>query len=938
MSFFGLFKRGAKLLRPTTPPPHDQSEQRKYKKVLKTQSVSPPRPPPAPPLELDQTSENESPLPSPLSMVNPVDPEYMVHNLGEKLIHDNAKVLLRTVLLETMDRSRLLLEHRLFLATYKGLFVSPVESALERGTKVLCIGCGDGLWVIEMALKYPRSHIVGVDQTLPAVARGPHPSNSSFQIIGFKNMHLPFEDNAFTLVYHRMILLSLPTAELTTLLTEAVRVARPGNGWIEFLDVDNKVYRGGTKMRELLSHVNGILRNYDVNPHAAKGLGGLFGEIGLTEIKKSCLSFPLGEWGKNIGNTHAHTFLPLQAQLFKQPSQQLPFDLATDPLKERLIEKCHEELEKHQAYINYYLVFGQKPAELQLPRRRASEKFLGAYSSIRSTKTLPLRSSLHSIMTPPSSCRSSTDSTAGRATMFYDADEESISSTDEILASLDIIASPRQERTRSSSVTALESGQSPRNSPSFSVLRVRHSDGSLAARRRRQQHQQAIQKHKMSQYYGTARELERKRSIIGTTKGIQKAVSRLPHQFLAATGYSEETNDTEFKQLEAKFSDLERVAGRLHTDSAKYRDGIMALLNHQATIAETLVELYGPIDGRDDGSVARRPQASPQSMTAIQQYCTLMTETRDVLIPELDMMDRLVIRPTADLIEIMKLIRKTIVKRNHKVLDYDRYRNSLKKLKDKKERTLSDERAMFKLEAQYEQATQEYNYYNNVLKEQLPTFFHLKNEFTDPLFSFLYQMQYRIQGILMQKMNEVAALGYFDLDTDTILLFDRRKNEIQAQLDEMTLLSRKALAQATSSHFRSKFGHAHAPSISSEEPHDEPLPPYSPTSHATPFGDRKYGSNYPPPNSISSSSNLSAAPTTSTRVGPPVSPPVAPKPTLKKYVVALYDYEAQAEGDLSFHKDDKIEVLERTQSSEDWWTGRLNGKTGVFPANYVAEL
>jgi amphiphysin len=49
------------------------------------------------------------------------------------------------------------------------------------------------------------------------------------------------------------------------------------------------------------------------------------------------------------------------------------------------------------------------------------------------------------------------------------------------------------------------------------------------------------------------------------------------------------------------------------------------------------------------------------------------------------------------------------------------------------------------------------------------------------------------------------------------------------------------------------------------------------------------------------------------------------------YVVALYDFAAQADGDLDFKVGDRIEVVERSTSTEDWWTGRLDGRTGVFP-------
>jgi len=74
-----------------------------------------------------------------------------------------------------------------------------------------------------------------------------------------------------------------------------------------------------------------------------------------------------------------------------------------------------------------------------------------------------------------------------------------------------------------------------------------------------------------------------------------------------------------------------------------------------------------------------------------------------------------------------------------------------------------------------------------------------------------------------------------------------------------------------------------------------------------------------------------------TKRAPPPPPPIKPKPTPVNYVVALYDFAAQAAGDLDFKVGDRIEVIERTESTEDWWTGRLDGRTGVFPGNYVQE-
>lgn len=53
------------------------------------------------------------------------------------------------------------------------------------------------------------------------------------------------------------------------------------------------------------------------------------------------------------------------------------------------------------------------------------------------------------------------------------------------------------------------------------------------------------------------------------------------------------------------------------------------------------------------------------------------------------------------------------------------------------------------------------------------------------------------------------------------------------------------------------------------------------------------------------------------------------------FVTALYDFEGQSAGDLPFREGDRIRVVKKTDSTDDWWTGELRGVTGSFPANYV---
>lgn len=60
-------------------------------------------------------------------------------------------------------------------------------------------------------------------------------------------------------------------------------------------------------------------------------------------------------------------------------------------------------------------------------------------------------------------------------------------------------------------------------------------------------------------------------------------------------------------------------------------------------------------------------------------------------------------------------------------------------------------------------------------------------------------------------------------------------------------------------------------------------------------------------------------------------------------VIALYDFEAQEEGDLGFQKGQVIAVTKKTDSRDDWWQGRVEAgvsasRVAIFPANYTAPL
>ncbi|KAG0042650.1 hypothetical protein BGZ83_000208 [Gryganskiella cystojenkinii] len=93
---------------------------------------------------------------------------------------------------------------------------------------------------------------------------------------------------------------------------------------------------------------------------------------------------------------------------------------------------------------------------------------------------------------------------------------------------------------------------------------------------------------------------------------------------------------------------------------------------------------------------------------------------------------------------------------------------------------------------------------------------------------------------------------------------------------------------------------------------DDPVPQYTPMANSNPFQDSGNRSSFG-------------------GRAPPAPPRMAAKPEL---LTALYDFVGEQATDLSFKKGDRITVVKKTDSTNDWWTGRVGTREGSFPRNY----
>ncbi|PNS16663.1 Regulator of cytoskeleton and endocytosis RVS167 [Sphaceloma murrayae] len=420
-------------------------------------------------------------------------------------------------------------------------------------------------------------------------------------------------------------------------------------------------------------------------------------------------------------------------------------------------------------------------------------------------------------------------------------------------------------------------------------------------------------------------------------KGFSKGLNRAPQTFKSKFNMGEITKDAVYIDAERRFDELEIETKKLHEESKKYFEAIGGMLDHQIEFAKACAEIYQPISGRMSDPDSFVVDGNPEGIAACEEYQKIVNELKVSLAPELEMIETRIVKPADELLEIIKQVRKAAVKRDHKQLDHDRHRANLKKLQDKKEKDLKTEKALYRAENEVEQATQEYEYFNNLLKSELPQLFRLEREFIRPLFQSFYYMQLNVFYTLHERMQAID-IGYFDLTLDIEAAFEQKRGDIQQQAEALAIthFKTKGLGRPLSKYSSGKLLEAgpgaKKPAAIEYNPtgasSTQTPPPYSATNGVS------------SPQLTNGSPSLGSTSKFST-VGKVAPPPPKPKPSrlsgapATETVTALYDYEAQAEGDLSFTTGDVIEIVHRTQNENEWWTGKVHGRQGQFPGNYV---
>ncbi|KAI9013791.1 hypothetical protein CLU79DRAFT_768750 [Phycomyces nitens] len=271
--------------------------------------------------------------------------------------------------LEPPSIDRWTVKQELVQLALDGVFCSPIDAhtaSLDR--HVLQVGCGDGSWAINVALEYPKSIVVAMDDREggPSPNRRTVPRNFKFircyhtLLDGLRSM----PDHAFDLVHVRFLLLSYTGAEYQALVNECWRVCKP-QGFVELIEMDMRMYFGtilmDTTSQRLNSEVIHVIESRSLDPRLARRLQDFFHDLKqLGQSTSAYTSLPLGVWGGRLGvmfredvETLFNIFQPSVADL-NDTSERSEQDM------ERQFEKINREMEQSRAFMNLHYAYAQK--------------------------------------------------------------------------------------------------------------------------------------------------------------------------------------------------------------------------------------------------------------------------------------------------------------------------------------------------------------------------------------------------------------------------------------------------------------------------------------------------------------------------------------------------------------------------------------------------
>lgn len=245
------------------------------------------------------------------------------------------------------EDQRLRYQHYALHHAFGNHYLAPLSP--ETST-ILDVGCGTGIWTIDMAQQFPQAHLLGVDlalSSLPALL----PKTCLFcQADVLRG--LPFADQQFDFCHQRLLVLAIPTARWPQVVQELARVTRP-QGWIELLEAGPVIQDAGPATQRLLSWLAETAQTRGIDLASVTRLGDLLRQAGCQAVEAQDIPVPLGSWAGRSGEMlkldALHAFQALQPRSSLSPEA-----------FEAMLNTAATEWEQNHACYVFHSAYGRR--------------------------------------------------------------------------------------------------------------------------------------------------------------------------------------------------------------------------------------------------------------------------------------------------------------------------------------------------------------------------------------------------------------------------------------------------------------------------------------------------------------------------------------------------------------------------------------------------
>ncbi|KAI8971910.1 S-adenosyl-L-methionine-dependent methyltransferase, partial [Mycotypha africana] len=256
---------------------------------------------------------------------------------------------------DEVETDRLRHLHYMLRFAIQGNYLAPVNDILRKGASVLDLGCGPGVWSMDISENYPKSIIIGVDIALK-YSKENKPDNCLFYECNLLKQ-LPFEDCTFEYIFIRFMGQAIESSQWTNILSEAARILKP-YGWIEWIEKDYELHRPGPHTLEFNQRLLSLMRENHQDTHLGLSMAKRLHEMNhLMNITSTFVSCPGGQWAGKLGQLTLQSWKAYYKSL--GPLLRRSWGLSAEKYSDKL-RLCWREANIHKTFENIHFCYAQK--------------------------------------------------------------------------------------------------------------------------------------------------------------------------------------------------------------------------------------------------------------------------------------------------------------------------------------------------------------------------------------------------------------------------------------------------------------------------------------------------------------------------------------------------------------------------------------------------